>query len=56
MAKNPLWLLVPCHRVIAADGTIGSYGSSGIERKRELLRLEGVTLLGRKIDRTNTKL
>jgi O-6-methylguanine DNA methyltransferase len=44
MAKNPLWLLVPCHRVIAADGTIGSYGSSGIERKRELLKREGVIL------------
>jgi len=44
MAKNPLWLLVPCHRVIAADGTIGSYGPSGVERKRELLKREGVTL------------
>jgi len=44
MAKNPLWLLVPCHRVIAADGTIGSYGPSGVEKKRELLKREGVTL------------
>jgi len=48
MAKNPLWLLVPCHRVIAADGTIGSYGPTGIERKRELLKREGVTLPDRK--------
>ena len=48
MAKNPLWLLVPCHRVIAADGTIGSYGSTGVERKRELLKREGVTLPDRK--------
>jgi O-6-methylguanine DNA methyltransferase len=48
MAKNPLWLLVPCHRVIAADGTIGSYGSSGVERKRELLEREGVMLSGAK--------
>src|SRR5215472_15692416 len=44
IAKNPLWLLVPCHRVIAADGTIGSYGPTGIECKRELLTREGVTL------------
>lgn len=44
MTTNPLWLLVPCHRVIAADGTIGSYGGSGIARKRELLRREGVEL------------
>jgi O-6-methylguanine DNA methyltransferase len=44
IAKNPLWLLVPCHRVIAADGSIGSYGPSGIRRKRELLAREGVVL------------
>lgn len=57
MAKNPLWLLVPCHRVIAADGTIGSYGSSGIERKRELLKREGVTLPGpkRRADKTRRR-
>ena len=48
IANNPLWLLVPCHRVIAADGTIGSYGPTGVDRKRELLEREGVTLPGRK--------
>jgi O-6-methylguanine DNA methyltransferase len=44
IANNPLWLLVPCHRVIAADGTIGSYGPSGTARKRALLEREGVVL------------
>jgi methylated-DNA-[protein]-cysteine S-methyltransferase len=44
IAKNPLWLLVPCHRVISADGSIGSYGPSGVERKRALLAREGVHL------------
>ena len=44
IANNPLWLIVPCHRVIAADGTIGSYGPSGTERKRALLKREGVEL------------
>jgi O-6-methylguanine DNA methyltransferase len=44
IAKNPLWLLVPCHRVIAANGKIGSYGASGVERKRALLAREGVDL------------
>jgi O-6-methylguanine DNA methyltransferase len=44
IARNPLWLLIPCHRVIASDGTIGSYGSSGVSRKRELLAREGVKL------------
>ncbi|MBC5806699.1 MAG: cysteine methyltransferase [Candidatus Eremiobacter antarcticus] len=42
MARNPLWLLVPCHRVIYADGTLGPYGSSGAQRKRTLLKREGV--------------
>jgi methylated-DNA-[protein]-cysteine S-methyltransferase len=39
-AANTLFLLVPCHRVVAANG-IGSYGPSGLETKRRLLRLEG---------------
>lgn len=44
MARNPLWLLVPCHRVIYADGTLGPYGPSGAQRKRALLKREGVEL------------
>jgi methylated-DNA-[protein]-cysteine S-methyltransferase len=40
MATNPLPLVVPCHRVVAADG-LGGYGG-GIELKRRLLELEGV--------------
>lgn len=42
-ARNRFPLVVPCHRVIAADG-IGRYGSSGVEYKRRLLRLEGLVL------------
>ncbi len=44
MARNPLWLVIPCHRVIYADGHLGPYGSSGPLRKRELLEREGVNL------------
>jgi O-6-methylguanine DNA methyltransferase len=42
-ARNRFMLLVPCHRVVGADG-IGSYGSAGISVKRRLLALEGVSL------------
>ena len=39
-AGNRFSLFLPCHRVIGSNG-IGSYGSSGVGRKRRLLRLEG---------------
>ena len=42
-ARNPFMFLVPCHRVVAANG-IGSYGSAGTGIKRRLLALEGVEL------------
>jgi methylated-DNA-[protein]-cysteine S-methyltransferase len=38
--SNPIPLIIPCHRVIAADGSLGGY-SSGPDRKRWLLRHEG---------------
>jgi O-6-methylguanine DNA methyltransferase len=44
-ARNAFAFLVPCHRVVAADG-IGGYGSAGVAVKRRLLALEGVTGLG----------
>ncbi|TMJ95788.1 MAG: methylated-DNA--[protein]-cysteine S-methyltransferase [Actinobacteria bacterium] len=40
-AHNRFPILVPCHRVVAADG-LGSYGSLGSDYKRRLLALEGV--------------
>jgi methylated-DNA-[protein]-cysteine S-methyltransferase len=38
-ATNPLPLVVPCHRVVRSDGSIGNYGG-GVEAKRLLLALE----------------
>jgi methylated-DNA-[protein]-cysteine S-methyltransferase len=42
-AGNRFGLIVPCHRVVAAE-SLGSYGSLGVEYKRRLLELEGVSL------------
>jgi methylated-DNA-[protein]-cysteine S-methyltransferase len=42
-AGNRFSFIVPCHRVVGADG-IGSYGAVGIDVKRRLLALEGVVL------------
>ena len=51
VGRNPVSLLIPCHRVIASDGGIGGYGGDGwgsreerLAMKRDLLRREGVTL------------
>ena len=38
--RNPIAIVVPCHRVIASDGTLCGYGG-GLEIKRKLLELEG---------------
>jgi len=40
LGANPIPILVPCHRVLHADGGLGGY-SGGLDRKRFLLRLEG---------------
>jgi AraC family transcriptional regulator of adaptative response/methylated-DNA-[protein]-cysteine methyltransferase len=42
---NPVAVVVPCHRVIASDGSIGGYGL-GLDRKRRLLANEGHHLGG----------
>lgn len=45
LGKNPLAIIVPCHRVIASDNTLGGFGG-GLEMKKWLLRLESASLPG----------
>ena len=40
VGRNPLSIVVPCHRVLGADGSLTGY-AGGLERKTALLRLEG---------------
>jgi methylated-DNA-[protein]-cysteine S-methyltransferase len=46
LGRNPFWLLVPCHRVVAGDGSIGGYGGGpdALDVKRDLLALEGISI------------
>ncbi len=41
LAKNPVPLLIPCHRVVKSDGHIGRYSLGGSRAKRRLLEVEG---------------
>ena len=43
LGRNPVPILIPCHRVTCSDGAVGNYGG-GPEMKEELLRLENVNL------------
>jgi len=42
LAHNPVPLIVPCHRVVRTDGTIGQYSLGGPENKRTILAAEGL--------------
>jgi methylated-DNA-[protein]-cysteine S-methyltransferase len=42
---NPIPIIVPCHRILGASGIGGYSGGTGLETKRQLLRLEGLDYL-----------
>ncbi len=46
VGHNPISLIIPCHRVIGADGSLTGY-AGGAERKRRLLAFEGALKSGR---------
>jgi methylated-DNA-[protein]-cysteine S-methyltransferase len=43
---NPIPIIIPCHRVVAANGLGGYSGDGGVRTKTQLLRLEGVEAQG----------
>jgi len=49
-ARNPIWLLIPCHRIIGSDNALRGY-AGGIERKAKLLLIEGRELKGHQFDK-----
>jgi methylated-DNA-[protein]-cysteine S-methyltransferase len=56
VARSPIGIVVPCHRVIAGDGTLGGYGGDwygsleqGLDLKRELLAMEGLDIPRRRV-------
>ena len=45
LARNPLPLVIPCHRVVKADGTLGGFSApGGLTLKARLLQLEGIKI------------
>ena len=46
---NPNPVVVPCHRIIKSDGSLGGYGG-GMIKKRKLLISEGIKIVDGKID------
>lgn len=48
LAKNPYPVIIPCHRVVKADRSLGGY-SGGKARKKQLLQEEGVKLISNKV-------
>ena len=45
VGRNPIVLIVPCHRVLASDGSLRGY-AGGVDRKERLLEMEGVNVPG----------
>jgi methylated-DNA-[protein]-cysteine S-methyltransferase len=50
MARNPFPLVIPCHRVVKSDLSLGNYGG-GVEMKKQLLKKEGVKIKGQNVIR-----
>ncbi|HDS30340.1 MAG TPA: MGMT family protein, partial [Firmicutes bacterium] len=53
MRNNPIGIVIPCHRVIASNGTLGGFSGGKekkpLEMKRKMLEFEGVEFKGGKV-------
>ncbi|MGC8670087.1 MAG: methylated-DNA--[protein]-cysteine S-methyltransferase [Candidatus Micrarchaeia archaeon] len=50
LKKNPLPIIIPCHRVVKSDGSIGEYSYGGTKRKAELLKYESESIKRQKFN------
>jgi len=50
LKKNPRPVEIPCHRVVMSDGSLGGYAFGGPERKRAILKSEGISFKNGKVD------
>ncbi len=50
LGSNPIPIIIPCHRILAAAGTGGFSAHGGVETKRRLLEIEGARLNGGQLD------
>ncbi len=55
VGHNPISIIIPCHRVVGANGSLTGY-AGGIEKKIKLLELEGVDMSGFFIPQKGTAL
>jgi methylated-DNA-[protein]-cysteine S-methyltransferase len=47
LGRNPIAIIVPCHRVLAADGKMGGFSANGgVATKRRILEIEGASAVG----------
>ena len=52
LASNPFPLIIPCHRAVRSDGSLGGY-QGGLEMKKRLLEMEGVRVHNNRVDMRN---
>ena len=52
LARNPFPLIIPCHRAVRSDGSLGGY-QGGVEMKKKLLEMEGIKLHRNRVDMEN---